>query len=87
MTDLHLISERPPPAMAPWNELNPRLLAAVHESARELHRAGLIGKRRMARYDALCLPPPPGDEAAPIEAQPPCPQKEIPLGRSGERRI
>ena len=34
-----------------------RLLAAVHESARDLHGGGFIDKRRMHEYDALCLEP------------------------------
>ncbi|MCW5829447.1 MAG: DNA-binding transcriptional regulator [Deltaproteobacteria bacterium] len=32
-----------------------RILAAVHETASGLHRAGLIDKRRMRDYDALAL--------------------------------
>jgi hypothetical protein len=32
-----------------------RLLAAMHESARDLHSAGFIRLRRMREYDALCL--------------------------------
>jgi len=40
------------------SELDNSILAAVHETARGLHRIGLIDKRRMAHYDALCLPPP-----------------------------
>ncbi|MHB8562396.1 MAG: hypothetical protein ACYDDA_00350 [Acidiferrobacteraceae bacterium] len=31
-----------------------RLLEAVHESARDLHRAGLITQRRLRTFDALC---------------------------------
>jgi len=34
-----------------------RILDAVHETARDLHAAGLISKRRMKEYDALCLDP------------------------------
>ncbi|MEO5328052.1 MAG: hypothetical protein H7829_07380 [Magnetococcus sp. THC-1_WYH] len=33
------------------------ILNAVRETARDLHGAGLIDKRRMAEYDALCLQP------------------------------
>jgi putative transcriptional regulator len=33
-----------------------RILAAVHESATDLHKAGFIDLRRMRQYDALCLP-------------------------------
>jgi putative transcriptional regulator len=34
-----------------------RILGAVHETARDLHKAGFIDKRRMAEFDVLCLPP------------------------------
>ena len=34
-----------------------RILEAVHESASDLHRLGFIDKRKMQRYDALCLEP------------------------------
>jgi putative transcriptional regulator len=36
-----------------------RILDAVHETARDLHQAGFIDKRRMRKYDALCLDPMP----------------------------
>ena len=32
-----------------------RILSEVHETAKGLRDAGLITKRRMAEYDALCL--------------------------------
>ena len=35
------------------------ILDAVHETARDLHGAGFIDKRRMREYDALCLAPMP----------------------------
>ena len=31
-----------------------RILDEMHETARGLHRAGLISKRRMGEFDALC---------------------------------
>lgn len=34
-----------------------RLSEAVHETARDLHRLGFIDKRKMRKYDALCLEP------------------------------
>lgn len=34
-----------------------RMLEAVHETASDLHRLGFIDKRRMQRYDVLCLEP------------------------------
>lgn len=33
------------------------ILKAVHETASDLRRLGLIDKRRMDRYDALCFAP------------------------------
>lgn len=33
------------------------ILAAVHETANDLHQQGFISKRTMHRYDALCLEP------------------------------
>ena len=33
------------------------ILAAVHETATDLHANGLIDRRRMRAYDALCLAP------------------------------
>jgi putative transcriptional regulator len=36
-----------------------RILDAVHETARDLHDAGFIDKRRMRQYEALCLVPVP----------------------------
>jgi len=32
-------------------------LGAVHEGAQDLYSLGFIDKRRMAEFDALCLPP------------------------------
>jgi putative transcriptional regulator len=45
-----------------------RTLGAVHETARDLHRAGFIDKRRMREFDALCLPPIPSYSSAKIRA-------------------
>jgi putative transcriptional regulator len=36
-----------------------QILDAVHETARDLHEAGFVSKRRMKDYDALCLVPVP----------------------------
>ncbi|GAA0772207.1 DNA-binding transcriptional regulator [Castellaniella ginsengisoli] len=44
------------------------LLAAVHETARDLHRLGFIDKRKMLRYDALCLDPVPAYTSEQIRA-------------------
>ncbi len=45
-----------------------KVLDAVHETARGMHAAGLITKRRMERYDALCLAPIPTYTPAKIKA-------------------
>lgn len=45
-----------------------RILEAVHETASDLHRLGFIDKRKMQKYDALCLEPPPEYDAAKIRA-------------------
>ena len=34
-----------------------KILAAVHEAARDLHEAGGVDALTMRRFDALCLPP------------------------------
>ena len=33
------------------------IMAAVHEGASDLHRLGFIDKRKMRKYDLLCLAP------------------------------
>lgn len=45
-----------------------RILEAVHESAHDLHRLGFIDKRKMQKYDALCLAPIQDYDAAKIKA-------------------
>jgi putative transcriptional regulator len=44
------------------------ILAAVHETATDLHRLGIIDKRRMQEYDVLCLKDVPDYDAADIRA-------------------
>ena len=44
------------------------ILAAVHETARDLHEAGLVSKRRMKDYDSLCLVPVPKYSSETIRA-------------------
>ena len=44
------------------------ILNAVHETARDLHAAGFIDKRRMREYDALCLAPVPAYSSHRIRA-------------------
>lgn len=45
-----------------------RILDAVHGTARDLHAAGFIDKRRMREYDALCLAPVPAYSSKKIRA-------------------
>ncbi|WP_315980455.1 type II toxin-antitoxin system RelE/ParE family toxin [Aliamphritea spongicola] len=39
------------------NIMDKSVLDAVHESAKELHKAGAIEQQTMRKFDALCLPP------------------------------
>ena len=43
-----------------------RLMEAIHETASDMHRLGLIDKRKMQEYDALCLEPVPAFDATRI---------------------
>ncbi|MBU2763795.1 helix-turn-helix domain-containing protein [Acidithiobacillus caldus] len=45
-----------------------RILEAVHETASDLHRLGFIDKRKMQKYDALCMEPVPEYDAERIRA-------------------
>ena len=45
-----------------------RVLEAVHETARDLHRLGFIDKRKMRKFDVLCLEPIPQYNGARIRA-------------------
>jgi putative transcriptional regulator len=47
---------------------NSRILDEMHETARGLYEAGLIDKRRMLEYDALCLAPVPAYSSEKIRA-------------------
>lgn len=44
------------------------LMEAVHETVSDLHRLGFIDKRKMGKFDALCLEPVPEYDAAQIRA-------------------
>ena len=44
------------------------LCKAVHESASDLQRLGFIDKRRMQKYDALCLEPVQDYDATKVKA-------------------
>ena len=45
-----------------------RLLEAVHDAAVHLHAHGVIDRRRLSCYDALCLEPVPAYSSAQIRA-------------------
>ena len=45
-----------------------RIFDAVHETASDLHRLGFIDKRKMAKFDALCLEPIPEYDGLKIRA-------------------
>ncbi|MYL97808.1 helix-turn-helix domain-containing protein [Novosphingobium sp. FGD1] len=45
-----------------------RIMEAVHEGASDLHRLGFIDKRKMQKYDLLCLKPVQDYDAAKIKA-------------------
>lgn len=54
--------------MATKKRTRSRILRAVHDTARDLHSAGFIDRRRMRHFDALCLAPIRPYEAASIRA-------------------
>jgi putative transcriptional regulator len=45
-----------------------RLMEAVHDTAADLHRLGFIDKRKMQRYEALCLTPVPQFDSERVKA-------------------
>ncbi len=45
-----------------------KILEAVHETAGDLHRLGFIDKRKMRKFDVLCLDPIPQYDGAKIRA-------------------
>ena len=45
-----------------------RIFEAVHETASDLHRLGFIDKRKMRKFDVLCLDPVPEYDSAKIRA-------------------
>lgn len=44
------------------------ILEAVHETASDLHRLGFIDKRKMSKFDALCIAPVPKYSSEKIRA-------------------
>jgi putative transcriptional regulator len=49
-------------------KIKSKLFDAIHESASDLHRLGFIDKRRMQKFDLLCLEPIPPYEPEQIRA-------------------
>ena len=45
-----------------------RIFEAVHETASDLHHLGFIDKRKMRKFDALCLAPVPAYDSKKIRA-------------------
>ena len=45
-----------------------RIFEAVHETASDLHRMGFIDKRKMNKFDVLCLDPIPAYDSKKIRA-------------------
>ena len=45
-----------------------RIFESVHETARDLHRLGFIDKRKMRKFDVLCLDPIPEYDSVKIRA-------------------
>ncbi|MBU6225825.1 MAG: DNA-binding transcriptional regulator [Burkholderiales bacterium] len=45
-----------------------KIFEAVHETASDLHRLGFIDKRKMNKFDALCLDPIPDYDSQKIRA-------------------
>lgn len=54
--------------MATKAKAKSQILDAVHETAVDLHRLGFIDKRKMQKYEALCLEPVPEYDAVKIRA-------------------
>lgn len=54
--------------MTPRNKAKSRIMEAVHEGARDLHRLGFIDKRKMRKYDVLCLAPVQDYDATKVKA-------------------
>ena len=54
--------------MSTQPKVKSRILDAVHETASDLHRLGFIDKRKMQRYDVLCLEPVQDYDAAKVKA-------------------
>jgi putative transcriptional regulator len=49
-------------------KLKSRILEAAHETASDLHRLGFIDKRKMQKFDLLCMAPIPAYDSEKIRA-------------------
>jgi putative transcriptional regulator len=54
--------------MASERKAKSRILDAVHSTAQDLHRLGFIDKRKMRKFDLLCLEPIPAYDGEQIRA-------------------
>ena len=54
--------------MTTKNKAKSRIFEAVHETASDLHRMGFIDKRKMNKFDVLCLDPIPAYDSKKIRA-------------------
>jgi len=54
--------------MATKRKAKSRIFEAVHETASDLHRLGFIDKRKMRKFDVLCLDPIPEYNSKKIRA-------------------
>ena len=54
--------------MTTKSKIKSPILGAVHETASDLHRLGFIDKRKMRKFDVLCLDPIPAYDSEKIRA-------------------
>ena len=54
--------------MSTTSRTKSRIFEAVHETASDLHRLGFIDKRKMRKFDVLCLEPIPPYDSQKIRA-------------------
>lgn len=54
--------------MSAKNQAKSRIFEAVHETASDLHRLGFIDKRKMDKFDVLCIEPVPDYDSEKIRA-------------------
>lgn len=54
--------------MSVKSQAKSRIFEAVHETASDLHRMGFIDKRKMDKFDVLCIEPVPDYDSEKIRA-------------------